>query len=116
MLLKSPGLFFVFVLMLFLSTQTVQSQEWNSYNTDNSDLPSNNVLSITIDNNEIMWFGTDSGLVKFDGENWTTYTTTSHTNLADNHISDVSFVLNENQSYSLAGNRKWRFNGGYNQP
>jgi ligand-binding sensor domain-containing protein len=43
------------------------------YNTSNSGLPDNWVLSIAIDSSENKWIGTQYGLVAFDGSNWTVY-------------------------------------------
>ncbi|MGB9664786.1 MAG: two-component regulator propeller domain-containing protein [Ignavibacteria bacterium] len=46
---------------------------WNSFNTINSGIPSNNILCITSDSYGNKWIGTDNGLGKFDGVNWTVY-------------------------------------------
>jgi ligand-binding sensor domain-containing protein len=41
----------------------------------NDGLPSNIVYSIAKDKNEVLWIGTDAGLVQFDGNNFKTFTT-----------------------------------------
>lgn len=47
---------------------------WRSYNTSNSGISGNFVISITSDENNNLWVGTSSfGLSKFDGTNWTTW-------------------------------------------
>ena len=43
------------------------------YNTANSGLPDNMISSIAKDVNGDWWIGTDNGLAKFDGTNWTVY-------------------------------------------
>ena len=59
--------------------------EWLSYNTANSDLPSNTITCIEIDEFGNKWIGTGGGLVKFDGTNWTVYNS-SNSGLPDNWI------------------------------
>ena len=43
------------------------------YNSANSQLPDNMISSIAKDVNGDLWVGTDNGLGKFDGTNWTVY-------------------------------------------
>ncbi|MGA9350226.1 MAG: two-component regulator propeller domain-containing protein [Anaerolineae bacterium] len=45
---------------------------WTTYNTSNSGLATNVVLSIAIEGGN-KWFGTNRGVSVFDGERWTTY-------------------------------------------
>ena len=48
-----------------------QTGSWLLFNTDNSELSDNNVLSLAIDSYNNKWIGTKfGGLVKFDGEEW----------------------------------------------
>jgi hypothetical protein len=47
---------------------------WTKYNTYNSGLPNNWVLSIAFDAKGNKWFGTEEGVSKFDGTHWTAYT------------------------------------------
>jgi ligand-binding sensor domain-containing protein len=47
-----------------------------------------NVSSVLIDSLGNKWFGTDSGLSKFDGVNWTTFTTSD--GLSSNAINDLA--------------------------
>jgi len=51
-----------------------QNPNWIVYNTSNSELPNNGVLSIAIDSFDIKWIGTVNGLSKFDNHYWTIYT------------------------------------------
>ncbi len=43
------------------------ASEWKTFNKDNTDLPSNNIMCVAIDDKGTKWFGTDQGLVQFDG-------------------------------------------------
>ena len=52
-------------------------------------LPSNNIISIYIDKDDIKWFGTDAGLVCFDGNKWITYKKTD--GIAGDYINSLSF-------------------------
>ncbi|MCB2220255.1 MAG: T9SS type A sorting domain-containing protein [Bacteroidetes bacterium] len=65
------------------------------YNTSNSGLPDNGITSLAIEDNEVVWIGTDSGLSAFDGINWNTYNT-SNSGLAHNHINSI--VTDQNGS------------------
>jgi hypothetical protein len=47
---------------------------WTTYDTSNSGLVSDYVLSMAADGDN-MWFGTNKGVSVFDGETWTTYGT-----------------------------------------
>ena len=47
------------------------------FNTSNSSLPSNNIQSIVIDNNGVLWIGTGNGLTKYDGTSWTIFNDTN---------------------------------------
>ncbi len=59
-----------------------------SYTTRNSPLLSDQILAIGIDSHGNKWFGTDAGVSKFDGSNWTDYTK-SNSGLPDNYINAV---------------------------
>jgi len=66
------------------------------YDRTNSGLPSNDVRSIAIDENNTKWIGTyGGGLAKFDGNDWTVYNT-SNSLLCDNHV--WSLLIDENNS------------------
>jgi hypothetical protein len=59
------------------------------YNTSNSGLPDNSILSIAIDVSGNKWIGTSGGLVKFDDTNWTLYNT-SNSGLPYNSVSSIA--------------------------
>jgi len=50
--------------------------QFTNYTTGNSILPSDYVVGgVVIDTSNNVWVGTDAGVAKFDGTNWTVYTT-----------------------------------------
>ena len=63
-------------------------ENWDIYNKSNSDLPTNMINCVTIDENNI-WIGTPYGLVKFDGTDWTIYDK-SNSGLSSNSVSCIS--------------------------
>jgi len=50
------------------------TEQMTFYNHANSGLPHNAVWALVVDGNNT-WIGTENGLAKFDGSNWTTYDT-----------------------------------------
>lgn len=62
----------LFLIFLLLSNFSY-SQSWDleNFNLSNSGLPSNNILSISVDNYGQVWAGTLSGIGKFSDNNWT---------------------------------------------
>ena len=43
------------------------------YNKANSGLPDNTIRALVKDSKGIKWIGTEGGLARFDGQNWTVY-------------------------------------------
>jgi surface antigen len=66
------------------------------YGNWNSGLPDNVVNAIAIDVQGNKWIGTGSGLVKFDGVNWTVYNT-SNSKLPDNRVFALSIDVQGNK-------------------
>jgi ligand-binding sensor domain-containing protein len=64
-------------------------QKFIHYTAENSPLPSNRIQSVFIDQNNNKWIGTDKGLVLFDNDSRTIYTTAD--NLAGINISGIVF-------------------------
>lgn len=77
--------------LFLLSSHPLLSQgpQWITYNTGNSDLPSDNVHSLAVDQNNNIWVGTDSGLAQFKNNKWILYNT-SNSAIPSNNISGVS--------------------------
>ena len=46
---------------------------WLVFTTDNSGLPDNRVRAVTVDGAGHIWFGTQAGLGRYDGQTWQTY-------------------------------------------
>jgi len=72
---------------------TINNNDWIFYNSDNSDLPSNNISDIAIGYDNKIWVATKNGLASFDKVNWTIYDTTN-SSLPVNLISEVEFDKN----------------------
>ena len=69
-----------------------------NYSSSNSPLPFNTVRCIAIQN-QYKWFGTDNGLARFDGVNWSVYTTLNSPLLDD----DIRAICVENDSIVWIG-------------
>lgn len=70
---------------------------WFLYDTSNSDLPSNDIASITTDNVGNKWIGTyNAGLVKYNITNITIYNT-SNTDLPDNYVRHITLDTLDNK-------------------
>ena len=64
-------------LLLLAFAITLQSKAQVAYHNFNSNdgLPSNEVYTALQDHDGFLWFGTDHGVVKYNGYNFKTYTT-----------------------------------------
>jgi ligand-binding sensor domain-containing protein len=81
---------------LLLITLTINAQTFTNYTTTDG-LPHNNVLCLAQDTSGNMWFGTQDGVVKFDGvSSWTIYNTTTHSTLAANTIAAIAVDRDNN--------------------
>ena len=93
-LLKMKGLqlFFITLLIILFSA----CKENNVPDEKEDILPSNNIISIYIDKDDIKWFGTDAGLVCFDGNKWTTYKKVD--GVAGDNINSLSYQKSQHGS------------------
>src|SRR4030095_9442256 len=64
---SKPLLYFLFL----FSIHSAKAQQWTWFRSDNSGLPSNNVLSLSVNDSAIVYAGTISGLGKFKNNIWT---------------------------------------------
>lgn len=99
MIFETRTLFFSLIFYLFLlPISKVYPDGWKSFSKENTDLPSNNILCMAIDDNGTKWFGTDQGLVQFNGENWKLYSKELYPNFTGNRVNDLIFESYGNQS------------------
>ncbi len=82
----------ILLILLFIATSVQCSAQFvlENWNEDNSPLLNNTVQALELDNDENLWIGTDYGLFKFDGENWTTFTT-ENSGIPSNQIRSITF-------------------------
>lgn len=73
---------------------------FTNFNTQNSNLPSNNLKELAFVNGNI-WMTTDSGLSKYDGRNFTNYNESN--GLLQNYINDIA--VDTNGTIWIAANR-----------
>ncbi len=69
---------------------------WATYDTTNSQIPSNIIYDMEFDKTGSLWIASNKGLIKFDGSNWIIYDTTNSRLLENNIFSievDKSSVL-----------------------
>ncbi|MCI0513423.1 T9SS type A sorting domain-containing protein [candidate division KSB1 bacterium] len=85
-------------LIILLCGFTSYAQQWQSFTSETSGLPSNQVFSIDFDEFGTMWFGTDSGVTAYDGFSWYTYTVSN--GLADHQVND--FIITSGPELWLA--------------
>jgi len=72
------------------TTKVVAQMFWTAYSTANSAIPANTIRAVVVDNNEVVWVGTqDSGLASFDGASWTTYNE-ENSLLPDNRVNALA--------------------------
>lgn len=96
-------IFFCYIQLISATFQGNTDFEYSNihYSTKNG-LPSNEVYCVFQDSKGYMWFGTDRGLVKYDGYNFLTYTTLD--GLKDNVVLAVNEDDNGNIWYSCLNN------------
>lgn len=83
-----------FGFLLLLAFQAALAQTWSHYTTGNAGLPSDQVTSVCVDNMNNKWFGTNRGLVCYDGSNWRVYKQTAEKQtLASDFINDLAFEI-----------------------
>ncbi|HOX79145.1 MAG TPA: two-component regulator propeller domain-containing protein [Bacteroidales bacterium] len=61
------------LLISVLFVLNFNAQNWEFFTPENTGLPSDHVFSVATDSMGTMWFGTRSGLSRFDGTTWTNY-------------------------------------------
>lgn len=67
---------------------------WETFNTNNSGIPTNILYTVTADDNGSVWIGSvQHGLIKFDGQQWEVYNT-SNSGLPDNSVTSIAIEEN----------------------
>ncbi|MDP4175671.1 MAG: two-component regulator propeller domain-containing protein [Bacteroidota bacterium] len=67
----------------------INTLEKTFFNPLNSGLPSSSIKSVAVDKDGVKWIGTNNGLVRFDGSNWTVYCK-SNSGLPDDCVNSIS--------------------------
>ena len=89
----------LFLIFFFLFFNLSFSQALTHFTKDNSELTENKIWGIAVDGNGNKWLGTgESGLIKFDGINWTTYDE-NNSEIKGNFISPI-FVDSQNNIWA----------------
>jgi ligand-binding sensor domain-containing protein len=80
--------------IMLLGASFAKSQTITNYTT--TDGLSDNFISggVAVDNNDVKWFGTASGVTKLEGTTWTTYTTAD--GLIDNYVICIAVDMSNN--------------------
>lgn len=78
---------------IWLGTQSglyrYQNEQWQHFTTENSELPDNEILSISCAKDNSTWVGTANGIVHIEDSKWTVYNT-DNTPLPSNTISTLA--------------------------
>ena len=108
--MKNLFLTALYILMLGMGSAVKAQFDFTHYNTHNCSLPSDYILGgVAVDNNNNKWFGTESGVVKFDGTTWTVFTTSD--GLPDNYILCIAVDKNNNVWVGTDGFGVAKYNG-----
>lgn len=81
------------------------------YHIANSNLPSNDVTSVVIDHDGVVWAGTRHGLARFDNGDWFVYRLNNSPLGNSPFISALMVDEDNNKWIGTAGNSLWRFDG-----
>ena len=101
----------IMVLFAIFDFDLTNAQTFTNYTvTSNSNtLASNFVNAIAIDAQGNKWFGTDHGVSKFDGSDWTNYTTSD--GLASNNVNAIAIDAQGNKWIGTNGGGVSKFDG-----
>ena len=88
--MKKKVCFYIISLVLLVSG-TANSQSFTNYTSANG-LPDNNVNGVAVDSNNVKWFGTQSGVARFNDVTWQVFTTAD--GLVDNYINCIAVDKN----------------------
>ena len=83
----------LFTLLTLTACFALNAQTITNFKTADG-LPNDNVLCLTADASNNMWFGTQTGVAKFDGTNWSIFNQTSHPTIPNNTIKAIAAMKN----------------------
>ena len=83
----------ILTLSVVLMFGNLFAQTITNYTTTDG-LLSDNVICVSVDGSNTLWFGTQMGVSDFDGVNWSSHTTTTDPGLADNNIQAIYCATN----------------------
>jgi ligand-binding sensor domain-containing protein len=72
---------------------------FTNYNTENSEIPSNEIFKVVFDKDNNLWGGSANGLFKFDGTNWVIWNTSNST-IPTNVVIGLAFDSTKNLWFS----------------
>ncbi len=78
---------------------------WTAYNTSNSNIPSDQIWGLSIDNSGNKWLGTLSGLCRFDDSNFTTWNM-QNSDIPGDNVSSIAIKAN-NKVWLISGNNQY---------
>ena len=83
------------LLVVLIQFRHLKAQEWENFTAESHALISNHIKSICVDGHGIKWFGTDSGLCRFDDSTFHTFQRNPQEKqtLADNNVNDIAFEV-----------------------
>jgi ligand-binding sensor domain-containing protein len=93
-------LLLLFILLSFIG-YSQNNPQWMIYNTSNSNLPSNWIRDVVIDNLNRKWISiSQHGLLRIDGDNWT-YFNTNNSEIPSNNLHTIN-VDSENRFWGVS--------------
>ena len=102
--------YFIILCFFMLGITSISKAQFTKYTMSNSGIPSDYVVGgVVVDNNNNIWLGTDAGVAKFDGTNWTVFTTTD--GLPTDIISCIAVDNNNNIWIGTDGDGVAKYNG-----
>ncbi|MGD8780328.1 MAG: PEGA domain-containing protein [Ignavibacteria bacterium] len=74
----------------------IDSTVWSFYTTENSDIPTNNLTTVVIDQVGLLWIGSTDGLIRYDYISWK-HLTNSNSELPDNNVNAIDVNSDNNK-------------------
>ena len=91
------------ILLCSIFTLQLHAQQVRIFNTENSDLPHNQVTTIAIDVQGNKWVGTSYGeVVKFDNKKWTVYNSTNSGLPGEYRIKSIAIDEQDNKWFGAS--------------